>query len=103
MRCVDHPVTAYLICMLPRPCCCRDCCYHYCCCCRHRRHTNCCCCCHHQGARRFGTDEAPPIDWLSPPQSWISGPSDRELSEMFAYHSVTMANTVRAPLLVFSK
>jgi hypothetical protein len=56
-----------------------------------------------QGARRFGSDEAPPIDWLSPPSSWSSSASDRELSEMFAYHSVTMANTVRAPLLVFSK
>jgi len=56
-----------------------------------------------QGARRFGSDEALPIDWLSPPSNWTSGPSDRELSEMFAYHSVTMANTVRAPLLVFSK
>lgn len=56
-----------------------------------------------QGARRFGSDEAPPIDWLSPPSNWSGTPSDRELSEMFAYHSVTMANTVRAPLLVFSK
>lgn len=58
---------------------------------------------HSQGARRFGSDEAPPIDWLSPPSTWSGTPSDRELSEMFAYHSVTMANTVRAPLLVFSK
>jgi hypothetical protein len=57
-----------------------------------------------QGARRYGTDEAPPIDWLLPPRTWgAATPSDGALSEMFAYHSVTMANTVRAPLLVFSR
>uniref|UniRef100_A0A383VLV2 Pyruvate kinase n=1 Tax=Tetradesmus obliquus TaxID=3088 RepID=A0A383VLV2_TETOB len=61
----------------------------------------------YQGARRFGTDEAAPIDWVTPPgrrsSSSSGGPSDGALSEMFAYHSTTMANTVGAPLLVFSK
>eukprot|EP00878_Enallax_costatus_P034408 GHUV01038145.1.p1 GENE.GHUV01038145.1~~GHUV01038145.1.p1 ORF type:complete len:380 (+),score=99.32 GHUV01038145.1:515-1654(+) len=60
----------------------------------------------YQGARRFGTDEAPPITWVSPPNkrgTQQSGPSDVALSEMFAYHATTMANTVRAPLLVFSR
>lgn len=57
-----------------------------------------------QGQRRFGSEEALPIDWIVPPSRRAGAVSDgAALSELFAYHSVTMANTVRAPLLVFSR
>lgn len=56
-----------------------------------------------QGTRRFGSEEAPPIDWIVPPSRRAGAYTDAALSEMFAYHATTMANTVHAPLLVFSR
>ena len=57
-----------------------------------------------KGQRRFGSEEALPIDWIVPPSRRAGAASDgAALSELFAYHSVTMANTVHAPLLVFSR
>lgn len=57
----------------------------------------------YQGARRFGSEEAPPIDWIVPPARRVFAQGDAALSEMFAYHATTMANTVHVPLLVFSR
>ena len=72
-----------------------------------------------QGTRRYGSDEAEAIDWIVQPnkQSNSSNGSkgsrskvgnDRAmtgpgLSEMFAYHATTMANTIRTSLIVFSR
>jgi pyruvate kinase len=56
-----------------------------------------------KGARRYGSEEAPPIDWLVPPSRRHNAHSDAALTEIFAYHAATMANLVHAPLLVFSR
>jgi pyruvate kinase len=74
------------------------------------------------GARRYGSNEAEPIDWIVPSSArqanlqagrGSSGggggsPSQRAahipgISEMFAYHATTMANTIRTSLLVFTR
>lgn len=49
----------------------------------------------YQGQRRFGTEHALPI-------SWISGESRERVNETFAYHTTTMANTLGIPVLVFT-
>ena len=59
-----------------------------------------------QGTRRYGSDESEPIDWIVPPFSSSkpgSSITSVGLSEMFAYHATTMANTVKSSLLVFSR
>jgi hypothetical protein len=58
-----------------------------------------------QGTRRYGSEEAPPIDWIVRPGSGdtpgqMTSPG---LSEMFAYHATTMANTIKTSLVVFSR
>lgn len=56
------------------------------------------------GARRFGSEEAPAIDWIQSSSRKSSSHSpDTALPEMFAYHATTMANTTRSPLMVFSR
>ena len=50
------------------------------------------------GARRYGSDEAKPITWIQSP-----GDSAPSISEMFAFHATTMANTLDCPILVFSR
>ena len=56
---------------------------------------------HVQGSRRYGTEESAPIDWIVPPRDgMVTQPS---LSEMFAYHATTMANTMYSSLIVFSR
>lgn len=57
----------------------------------------------YQGARRFGSTEAPPIDWIIPPHRRTGSAKDEGLSEIFAYHATTMANTLKCPLIVFSR
>lgn len=59
-----------------------------------------------QGTRRYGSEEADPIDWIVPPGRASDEPgimSAPGLSEMFAYHATTMANTIRTSLLVFTR
>ena len=59
-----------------------------------------------QGTRRYGSDEAEPIDWIVPPGRTTGEPgvmSTPGLSEMFAYHATTMANTIRTSLVVFTR
>lgn len=56
-----------------------------------------------QGARRYGSEEAPPIEWISRDGPAAVLHNDSALAEMFAYHATTMANTVRTSLLVFSR
>ena len=58
-----------------------------------------------QGTRRYGSEEAEPIDWIVSPASnaepgHMTTPG---LSEMFAYHATTMANTIGTSLIVFSR
>ena len=58
-----------------------------------------------QGTRRYGSEEAEPIDWIVSPSTsaspgFMTSPG---LSEMFAYHAVTMANTIKTSLIVFSR
>lgn len=43
-----------------------------------------------QGTRRHGSEEAPPIDWIIPPGRRQLTVSDQAMSEIFAYHSVTV-------------
>ena len=58
-----------------------------------------------QGTRRYGSEDAEPIDWIVPPgMSDGSGRmSNPGLSEMFAYHATTMANTIGTSLVVFTR
>ena len=58
-----------------------------------------------QGTRRFGSEESEPIDWIVPPksQSKTGAMTQPGLSEMFAYHATTMANTTSRSLVVFSR
>lgn len=59
-----------------------------------------------QGQRKYGSDESEPIDWIIPPGRTTTEPgvmSTPGLSEMFAYHSTSMANTIRTSLIVFSR
>lgn len=59
-----------------------------------------------QGTRRYGSEEAEPIDWIVPPGRTTAQPgvmSTPGLSEMFAYHATTMANTIRTSLVVFTR
>ena len=62
-------------------------------------------CAARQGTRRYGSEEAEPIDWIVSPSTsaspgFMTSPG---LSEMFAYHAVTMANTIKTSLIVFSR
>ena len=64
-----------------------------------------CAMCAAQGTRRYGSEEAEPIDWIvSPANNAEPGHMTTPgLSEMFAYHAVTMANTIKTSLIVFSR
>ena len=44
----------------------------------------------YSGTRRYGSDEAAPIDWIAAPGSQRIG--DSLLSEMFAYHATTVSS-----------
>ncbi|KAK9797746.1 hypothetical protein WJX73_005517 [Symbiochloris irregularis] len=60
----------------------------------------------YQGTRRYGTEESEPIDWIVKPGNTRGEPGQMTspgLSEMFAYHATTMANTIRTSLVVFSR
>lgn len=60
----------------------------------------------YQGTRRFGSEESEPIDWIVPPKSAQNKSGNMTspgLSEMFAYHATTMANTISTSLVVFSR
>jgi len=59
----------------------------------------------YQGTRRFGSEESEPIDWIVAPKSESKSGSMTQpgLSEMFAYHATTMANTISTSLVVFSR
>lgn len=50
----------------------------------------------YQGQRRFGTENALPI-------GWISDKTASRVNETFAYHTTTMANTLGVPILVFTR
>ncbi|CAD7703687.1 unnamed protein product [Ostreobium quekettii] len=56
------------------------------------------------GSRRFGSTEAAPIDWvISSHRHGVKEMTTPYLSEMFAYHATTMANTVKTTLIVFTR
>lgn len=59
----------------------------------------------YSGQRRYGSEEAPPIDWITPPprNAPIIDVKSLALSEIVAYHAVHMADTMKAPLVVFSR
>lgn len=51
----------------------------------------------------LGSDESRAIGWINPP-SWKGNRlANDAIPEMFAYHAVSMANTLKAPLVVFSR
>jgi hypothetical protein len=57
------------------------------------------------GARRYGSDEALPIQWVQAPR-WKGNKlvnDTRTIPEMFAFHSTLMANTLKCPLLVLTR
>ena len=58
-----------------------------------------------QGTRRYGSEESEPIDWIVAPKSDAKEGRMTQpgLSEMFAYHATTMANTINTSLVVFSR
>lgn len=53
------------------------------------------------GSRRNGTPLSEKIDWVKPPQ-W-RGCMEAGVSEVFAYHSTIMANTLKTSLVVFTR
>jgi len=53
------------------------------------------------GSRRYGTPVSDKIDWVTPPQ-W-RGSTEAGISEMFAYHSTIMANTLKTGIAVFTR
>jgi len=59
----------------------------------------------YSGERRFGSDEAKPITWITePPKNTpVRNLAAKELSEIMAYNAVHMADTMKAPLVVFSR
>jgi hypothetical protein len=48
----------------------------------------------YHGTRRYGSQEAPPIEWIVPPTRRMSGLADQGLAEMFAYHAVTVSRAM---------
>ena len=57
----------------------------------------------YSGSRRYGSSEAPPIDWIIPAYRRAEKNTNPYLSEMFAYHATTMANTIKTSLIVFTR
>lgn len=59
----------------------------------------------YSGERRFGSEEAPPIDWVTAPprHAPIEDVTSPALSEIVAYNAVHMADTMKCPLVVFSR
>lgn len=57
----------------------------------------------YSGSRRFGSTEAPRIDWIIPEYRRAEKNTNPYLSEMFAYHATTMANTIMTSLIVFTR
>lgn len=60
----------------------------------------------YMGTRRYGSEESAPIDWIIPMARRVQddgGLTTPGMSEMIAYHSTTMANTVKTSLIVFSR
>lgn len=59
----------------------------------------------YSGQRRYGSEEAQPINWITPPprDAPILDVKSLALSEIVAYHAVHMADTMKAPLVVFSR
>ncbi len=59
----------------------------------------------YSGERRFGSDEAKPITWITEPpkNAPVRNLAAKELSEIMAYNAVHMADTMKAPLVVFSR
>jgi len=57
----------------------------------------------YSGSRRFGSTEAPAIDWVIPAYRRAEKHTVPYLSEMFAYHATSMANTLKTSLVVFTR
>lgn len=59
----------------------------------------------YSGERRYGSDEADPIGWVTPPSKTtpLTDLSAPQLSEIMAYNAVHMADTMKAPLVVFTR
>ena len=59
----------------------------------------------YSGERRDGSEESQPIKWISSPpkNAPIQDLGAKELSEIMAYNAVHMADTMKAPLVVFSR
>jgi hypothetical protein len=50
----------------------------------------------YHGTRRYGSEEAAPIEWIVPPSRRMSSLGDQGLAEMFAYHAVTVGRHTAA-------
>jgi len=57
----------------------------------------------YRGGRRFGTDESEAIDWIQSPTDDDGQLTMSGITEMYAYHCTSMGNTLRAPIVAFSK
>lgn len=57
----------------------------------------------YSGTRRHGSDESKPINWIQPPLWRGNRLANDAIPEMFAYHATSMANTLKCPLVVFSR
>ena len=51
------------------------------------------------GLRRAGSVESEPIDWIQGPHQTAGA----DMSEVLAYHTTTMANTLNANIIVFTR
>lgn len=59
----------------------------------------------YSGERRYGSEESEPIKWITQPprNAPINDLAAKELSEIMAYNAVHMADTMKAPIVVFSR
>ena len=60
----------------------------------------------YSGERKYGSEESQPIRWISEPSRGappIQNLAAKELSEIMAYNAVHMADSLKTPLVVFSR
>jgi pyruvate kinase len=61
------------------------------------------------GIRRYGSEVSDPITWIQEPGNQLQSSDGQEfltsphMSEVLAYHATTMSNTIKCPLIVFTR
>jgi len=61
------------------------------------------------GIRRYGSEVSDPITWIQEPEDRLQSSDGQHfltsshMSEVLAYHTTTMANTIKCPVIVFTR